>query len=82
MLILNAYVKDESLCIVKTDRTKDFRNMEQLLISIEKPHGTVSKGTVSRWIKRVLEKAGIDSTFKPHSKRAAVTSKAKLARIL
>ena len=38
----------------------------------------MSKSTVSQWIKFVMMKAGIDSIFKPHSTRAASTSKAKL----
>ena len=86
MMEFKAYAKDPKLCIVKTlseylDRTKHIRNSEKLLISTMKPFKAVSKSTVSRWVKLVLIKAGIDPTFGPHSTRAASTSKAKLQGI-
>ena len=43
-----------------------------------KQHKAASKSTVSRWVKMVLLKAGIDPSFGPHSTRTASTSKAKL----
>lgn len=78
-----AYPKNVNLCIVTIikeyiKRTKDLRNTEKLLISTIKPHKQVSKSTISRWIKLVMAKAGIDPEFKPHSTRAAATSKANL----
>ena len=81
-----AYPTDERLCIVETlseymDRTKHLRNCGKLLISTVKPHGPVSKSTVSRWVKLVLDKSGVDIAFKPHSTRAVAASKAKLAGI-
>ena len=49
----------------------------KLLVSYQKPHRPVSKGTVSRWLKHELKLAGIDiSTFSAHSTRAASTSAA------
>ena len=51
----------------------------KLLLSYAKPHKEVSKDTVSRWIKVVLARAGIDTKqFGAHSVRSAVTSKAKI----
>lgn len=48
-----------------------------LFISFKKPFGPVSKQTLSRWVKEVLAKAGIDTTFfHPHSVRHASTSRA------
>ena len=41
-----------------------------------KPYKAVSKNTISRWIRFVMAKAGIDvSQFKAHSTRAASASK-------
>ena len=63
------------------DRTKNLRKSDKLLISTIKPHGPVSKQTVSRWVKILLQEAGIDLLFKLHSIRAAAASKAKLSGI-
>lgn len=57
-------------------RTKDFRKDKKLLISMIKPHGSVSKQTVGRWIKTVMRKAGLNDCFKPHSTRTASVSQA------
>ena len=86
LIEFKAFTKDKQLCIVNTlslymDRTKNLRNSDKLLISTIKPHGPVSKQTVSRWIKILLQEAGIDLLFKPHSIRAAAASKAKLSGI-
>ena len=87
-----AYTKDKQLCIVDTlslyiDRTRSLRNSDKMLISMIKPHGPVSKPTVScwvkvsRWVKILLQEAGVDLSFKPHCIRAAAASKAKLSDI-
>ena len=40
-------------------------------------YGPVSRDTISRWVKTVMQQGGIDTTkFKPHSTRAASTSAA------
>ena len=57
--------------------------LQQFLVNIlivpphyAKPHRGVSKDTISRWIRTVMQKAGVDITvFKPHTTRAASTSK-------
>ena len=61
-------------------RTKLHRETQsQLLLSYVKPCKLVSRDTISRWVKVVLQCSGIDVTnFKPHSTRSASTSKAKL----
>ena len=48
-----------------------------LFFSYVKPHKPVGKDTLARWVREALEKAGIDGNIcKPHSERAASTSKA------
>ena len=47
-----------------------------------KPHKPVSSSTVARWLKTVLNNAGIDaSIFKAHSVRSAATSSASEAEV-
>ena len=78
-------IQDTKLCPVDTlrefmDRTEKFRsasNESSLFIALVKPHGPVSSNTVSRWIKSVFKKAGIDtSIFGAHSTRSAAASRA------
>lgn len=82
-IVLKSYAQDENVCIVKTlktyvNRTKNLRTDRRLLIGTISPHKPVTKSTVSRWVKLVLQEAGIDSSFGAHSTRAASTSKASL----
>ena len=81
---------DPRLCVVTTlkeylTRTKFVRethSYSQLLLSYVKPHSPVSRDTISRWVKFVLQSSGIDvNIFKPHSTRSASTSKAKLSDV-
>ena len=60
-------------------RTKQSReDHSQLLISCVKPFKPMSKDTISRWVKQVLESAGIDvKKYSAHSSRAASTSSCK-----
>ena len=60
-------------------RTNSYRGEHtQLLLSYVKPFKPVSKATLSRWIKKVLKSAGIDTEkYAPHSTRAASTSKCR-----
>ncbi|KAL9988598.1 hypothetical protein ACROYT_G003060 [Oculina patagonica] len=85
-IILKAFEADSSLCVVTClkeylKRTKSLRDLEtKLFISFVKPYKRVSRETISRWIRSVMETAGVDTNvFKPHSTRAAVSSKAKAA---
>ena len=82
-LVFPAYDLDIRLCPVKyiiqyLKVTRDIRMKERkLLISYVKPHQAICTATISRWIKVVLKKAGIDlSIFSPYSTRAAASSKA------
>ena len=57
------------------DRTANIRqDHHKLLVSYQKPHKSISKDTVARWLKQELKLAGIDtSTFGAHSTRAVVS---------
>ena len=58
-------------------RTKDLRVGKELFITFVKPHRHASRDTISRWIKEVLNMAGIDTTkFSAHSSRSASKSAA------
>ena len=62
--------------IGKTANLRDVET-ESLLISFVKPHKGVKPCTVGRWLKCVLQQAGIDtSIFTAHSTRGASCSKA------
>ena len=82
-LLLKAYNDDPNLCVMThiqeyLNRTIHLRKDSQLFISFAKPHNPVTTETISRWLRQVLEEAGIDSkVFKGHSTRAASCSNAK-----
>ena len=83
-LFLHAYKADTSICVVETlkkyiIRTRKIRGSENyLLISFQQPYKRVGKQTISRWLKRVLFEAGIDTEiFKSHSTLSASVSKTK-----
>ncbi|CAG2233745.1 unnamed protein product [Mytilus edulis] len=83
-VILKSFPPDRRLCVYLVlkeylKRTVDIRSEEDsLILSYIKPHKKVSCSTISRWIKSVMCRAGIDtSIFKAHSTRSASTSKAK-----
>lgn len=83
-----AYPDNPNICVVTTlkaylNRTSSLRGgAQQLFISHYKPFKPVSRDTISRWVKAVMQKSGIDvNLFKPHSTRAAATSKALLKSV-
>ena len=50
---------------------------DKLLISYQKPYKRISKDTLARWLRTVLQRSGIDTgQFGAHSTRMASTSKA------
>lgn len=79
---LQQFDKDSNLCIVRSlksylSKTVAIRNDDKLFISLQAPHKGVSRGTISRWVKIVLQGAGIDTgQFSAHSTRAAASSTA------
>lgn len=87
-VILKAYPIDRRTCVMTVlkeylKQTHELRaNTRQLFISYIKPYKAVSTSTISRWIKVVLHRAGIDiKQFGAHSVRSASTSKAKLNNV-
>ena len=74
--------EDKNVCVFTTlkeylCRTKDLRSSDNLFVSLNKPHKTVTKQTISRWILCVLKSAGIDvNKYSSHSTRGASVSKA------
>lgn len=83
-LVIKSYAPDRRLCVMYAmreyvRRTKKLRLLgkTQLLISYQKPHNSITSQTLSRWIRTVMERSGIDTrVYKPHSTRSAATSKA------
>ena len=83
-IVLLEFVPDRKLCVIThlreyLKRTEVLRgNNSQLLLSYIKPFKPVTKATIARWVKTVLQQAGIDvSTYTAHSGRAAATSHAQ-----
>lgn len=88
VLELRPYIPDRNLCVITVlkeylGKTLSLRkNESQLLISYAKPHLAVSRDTIARWLRTIMEKAGVNTAiYKPHSTRAAVTSKAARANV-
>lgn len=85
-LCFKAYPPDRRLCIYTVlkeylSRTRHVRNMDNnmLLISYVKPYKHVTRDTISRWLKTVMSRSGIDvQRYGSHSVRSAATSKAKI----
>lgn len=80
---LFAYPPDRRLCVFTVlkeylMRTAQARsNSQKLFISYVKPFKAVSRETISRWIKTVMSKSGINlKSYSSHSARSAVVSKA------
>ena len=80
---LMAYPGNSKLCIVEVlreylARTQDLRkDRDQLLLSYQKPHHPVTKDTLARWLRDILNKSGLDTElFGAHSTRSASTSAA------
>lgn len=83
-----AYLPDPKLCPLSClkeyiNQTVKLRgNTTKLFITYGKPHRAVSRDTISRWTKNVLNESGIDtSIYSAHSTRAASTSKANLRQV-
>ena len=84
VITIQAFQQDCRICPIKTlkeylKRTHTIRGDEhQLFISFVKPHKSVSRDTISRWARIVLQGSGINTElFTSHSTRAASVSKAK-----
>ncbi|KAM4772440.1 integrase/recombinase xerD homolog [Rhinophrynus dorsalis] len=81
-----AFPSQPQLCVVRCLqeyelRTAAFRSpaLSQLLLSFCYPHLPVSAATLARWVRWIMQLAGIDvSLFGAHSTRGAMASKAVL----
>lgn len=86
-LLLPGFSKNRSLCVVKTlaeylKRTEHIRTSSKLFICYIGKHQPVSRDTISRWIKVVMVRAGIDvQKFAPHSTRSASVSRANAKNV-
>lgn len=83
LLNIPFFEEKPSLCVALTlqhyiKRTASLRPQDSsLFITFKKPYKTASSQSISRWIRQVLGKSGIDtSVFKAHSTRHAPTSAA------
>ena len=82
-LSFKTYPKDTKLCVVAhlnryIELTQDLRSSDKLFISYTKPYQVISKDTISRWWKTVMELSGIDiQKYYTHSTRSAASSKVK-----
>lgn len=83
-LQLPTFAENSKICpvnalLVYLERTKQHRNSSftNLLITYKKPYKAASTQTISRWIKNILKRSGLDtSIFTAHSTRHAASSKA------
>ena len=80
---IKGFKADRELCAVTlvkqyVVKTADLREDDNLIVSFVKPHRAVHVDTIRRWITNVMSLSGINTElYKPHSTRAASTSKAK-----
>ncbi|KAB0804498.1 hypothetical protein PPYR_01468 [Photinus pyralis] len=83
ILVLPYFNENPNLCVAGTlknyiARTKVLRGKEnQLFISFKPPHKAVTTQSLSRWVKIIFEKSGINCKYTPYSIRHASTSLAK-----
>ncbi|KAB0794115.1 hypothetical protein PPYR_13735 [Photinus pyralis] len=81
---LKTFTDCPELCVIKTLkayllRTNSFRKVNDgyLMLTFKKPHRTATAQSISRWVKQVLEKSGINTHFfHAHSTRHATSSAA------
>ena len=84
-----SFSHDEGLCPVQTLRQYESVTFplrlgvqQELFLAIVKPHKPVSSCTIARWLKCVLNDAGIDvNMFTAHSVRGASSSAAAMAGV-
>ena len=75
-----SFEENPNLCVVKSLKVYEHRTSEfrpKLLLSYIHPHKPISGASLSRWLKDIISRAGIDtSIFKAHSVRGASASAA------
>ena len=85
-IYLPAFPDNPRICVVKTlqeyrSRTETRRQSSRLLISFVRPFKPISSQTMSRWLRKAMQLAGIDCHFTGHSTRSASTSAAARAGV-
>ena len=86
-LEFKVYTKEPKLCVVSNlsayfEKTRSIRSSSPLFISYIKPHKAVSKDTIARWCRDIMEKSGIDITkYTTHSCRSAASSMASTRNV-
>ncbi|OXU27171.1 hypothetical protein TSAR_005436 [Trichomalopsis sarcophagae] len=81
LLVLPRFEQDQELCVASVilryiEVTRPLRGeIDNLFIALKKPHKPIGSQSISRWIKTVLAKSGIDTAvFSAHSTRHAASS--------
>ena len=85
-IYLPAFPDNPKICVVKTlqeyrSRTENRRQSSRLLISFVRPFKPISSQTMSRWLRKIMQLAGIACHFTGHSTRSASTSAAARAGV-
>ena len=85
-IYLPAYPNNPKICVVRTlqeyrSRTETKRTSSRLLISYVRPFKPISSQSVSRWLRKAMQLAGIACHFTSHSTRSASTSAAAHAGV-
>lgn len=84
-LVFKGFEENQKLCVIMClrtyiNRSRSWRisaDQQALLLSYVNPHNQVATSTISGWLMKGLELAGINTEeFKGHSTRSASTSKA------
>ena len=85
-IYLPAFPDNPKICVVKTlqeyrSRTETRRQSSRLLISFVRPFKPISSQTLSKWLRKTMQLAGIACHFTGHSTRSASTSAAARAGV-
>ena len=85
-IYLPAYPDNPKICVVRAlqkyrSRTEKRRQSSRLLISFVSPYKPISSQTMSRWLRKVMQLAGIACHFTGHSIKSASTSAAAQAGV-
>ena len=85
-IYLTAYPDNPKICVVRAlqeyrSRTEKRRQSSRLLISFVRPFKPISSQTMSRWLRKAMQLAGIACHFTGHSTRSASTSAAAQAGV-
>ena len=65
-----------------TESARSLPGHDRLFLAVKKPHSPVTSSTIARWLKAVLNSAGVNtSQFSAHSTRGAAASAAAMAGV-